>query len=273
MKLQIIKRISFILSVLGLLSIFVFTFTGRIEYGWLLFIVLMLLSGIINYFFFRCPHCKKPISANSSVNQKYCPLCGADLNMKPSLFSYYRRCAKKKDGYYQAYSVVGFAVFVVSTIVIAMIVVAILGFDSIFKGAGRILIIMSVVLGILLGLFCRCIAGSSVKLTDDMLYFSRLPFKWKEYPLEELKKLAEKRPPFYHVIRGYVIAVPDGFLAIPVASYRGGQEFLEKLTEVLGQPMVDVRPDIVISRHSEEGKKAEEELESFLEYEEKAEVQ
>lgn len=264
MKLQITKYISFILSVIGILGIFVFAFTGKIEMGWLIFVAAMLISGMINYIFFRCPHCGRAIPANISVNQKYCPLCGEDLGMKPSVFSYYRRCAKKKNGTYRATSVVGFAVFAVSTIVIAMIVIAILGFDSIFKGAGRILIVVSVVLGCLLGVFCRCIAGSSVKISGNELYFSKLPFRWKKYDLNELKILSKDRPPFYHVIKGYIIPTANGFLAIPVATYRGGQEFYEKLTEFLEQPMLPVVPDMVISKYSEEGKKAEEQLKEFI---------
>lgn len=265
MKLQIIKYISFIMSAIGILGIFVFAFTGKIERGWLIFVASMLISGIMNYIFFRCPHCGKAIPANISVNQKYCPLCGEDLGMNPSIFSYYRRCAKKKDGSYRASSMVGFAVFVVSTVVIAMIVIAILGFDSIFKGAGRILIVISVVLGILLGVFCRCIAGSAAKIVDHELYFSKLPFRWKKYDLNELKELAKERQPFYHAIKGYIIPTTNGILAIPVATYRGGQQFFEKLTELLEQPMLNVVPDMVISKRSEEGKQAEEKLKAFIE--------
>lgn len=264
MKLQIVKRISLIMSVMGILAIFISAFLGKIKYGWLIFIASMLISGIMNYVLFRCPHCGKAIPANISVNQKYCPLCGKDLEMTPSVFSYYRRCARKKDGTYRASSIVGLAVFVISTVVIVMIVIAILGFDSIFKGTGRILIVISIILGILLGVFCRCIAGSAAKIIDGELYFSRMPFKWKKYNINELKILAKERQPFYHVIKGYIIPTTDGMIAIPVATYRGGQEFLERLTELLEQPMVEIVPDMIVSKHSEEGKKAEERLKAFL---------
>lgn len=264
MKLQIVKRISLIMSVMGIMAIFISAFIGKIKYGWLIFIASMLVSGIMNYFLFRCPHCGKAIPANISVNQKYCPLCGKDLEMTPSVFSYYRRCARKKDGTYRASSIVGLAVFVISTVLIAMIVIAILGFDSIFKGTGRILIIISIIIGILLGIFCRCIAGSAVKIIENDLYFSKFPFRWKRYDMNELKVLSKERPPFYHVIKGYIIPTSDGILAIPVATYRGGEELLERLTELLEQPMVDVVPDMIISKHSEEGRKADEKLKAFL---------
>lgn len=264
MKLRIIKGLSLLIPVIGVIGIFIFAFAGKIYYGWIMFIGLMILSGIINFLFFRCPHCGKAIPANSSLNQKYCPLCGEDLGMKPSVFSYYGTCSRSKDGTYKAKSMVGPMVFIVSTIIIAMIVVGILGFDSILIGIGRILIIISVILGLMLGFFCRCVVGSAAKLSETRLYFSKLPFKWKSYDLDVLKALAEEQKPFYHVVKGYVIATPDGALAIPVATYKGGQEFLVQLTQKLNQPMVDIVPDSVISKHSTEAKQADEKWKVFV---------
>ena len=71
MKLYISKLLSTILPVVGVLCIFGFAFAGNIALGWVLFVVLALISGLINTIFFRCPHCGKAIPANSTVNQKY----------------------------------------------------------------------------------------------------------------------------------------------------------------------------------------------------------
>ena len=96
MKLRIAKGCIVIMPVIGTLGLFIFTFVGKIIYGWGLFVIMLLLSGIINQLFFRCPHCGKSIPANATLNQKYCPLCGADLGLIDSPFSYYSKCKKNK---------------------------------------------------------------------------------------------------------------------------------------------------------------------------------
>ena len=69
MKLRIAKGCIVIMPVIGTLGLFIFTFVGKIIYGWGLFVIMLLLSGIINQFFFRCPHCGKSIPANATLNQ------------------------------------------------------------------------------------------------------------------------------------------------------------------------------------------------------------
>jgi hypothetical protein len=263
MKLHIVKGCITFMPVVGVLCLFVFAFAGEISFGWAIFVGLLILSGIINILFFRCPHCRKAIPANSTLNQKYCPLCGEDLGIKPYSFSYYGKCIKDKTGTYRAYSLVGFTAFIVSTVIVLLMVVAILGFDTVFKGVGRIMILVSFVFGILLGMFCRCVAGSAAKLDKEYLYYSRFPFRWKQYSLADIKEYAKLYKPFYHVIRGYVMVTSQGIVAVPVASYKGGQEFLQALTDSIGEPMVDVRPDSVVAKHSEEGKMAEAEYKEF----------
>ena len=51
----------------------------------------------------------------------------------------------------------------------------------------------------------------------------------------------------------------QGVVTIPVATYKGGKEFLQKLTEYINEPMVD----IMASKRSEEGKKAEVEYRAY----------
>ena len=63
MKLYISKLLSTALPIVGVLCIFGFAFAGNISMGWILFVVLALISGIINTIFFRCPHCGKSIPA------------------------------------------------------------------------------------------------------------------------------------------------------------------------------------------------------------------
>ncbi len=98
MKLRIAKGCIVIMPVIGILGLFIFTFIGEIMYGWGLFVIMLLLSGIFESdIFFRCPHCGKAIPANATLNQKYCPLCGEDLGLKDSPFSYYSKCSRKKE--------------------------------------------------------------------------------------------------------------------------------------------------------------------------------
>ena len=54
-----------------------------------------------------------------------------------------------------------------------------------------------------------------------------------------------------------------GVIAIPAATYKGGKEFLQKLTEYINEPMVDIMPEMVASKRSEEGKKAEAEYRAY----------
>ncbi|MGN0396295.1 MAG: zinc ribbon domain-containing protein [Coprococcus sp.] len=257
MKLSIAKIISVVLPIIGVLAIFAFAFTGHIVYGWSVFIILMLVSGVITTIFFRCPNCHRAIPANGTPNQKYCPYCHKDLGMKPSPISYYGKCSRTKDGTYKAYTITGPIVFIVSTMIVLLIVVAILGLDSIFKGIGRILIAAAFMIGILLGVFCRILVGSAAKLDDEKVYYSKIPFRWKEYELADIKEQTKNIKPFYHVTRGYVVPTSKGKLILPVASYKGGQEFLREFTQRIGQPMVDIRPELILSKHSDKAKRDE----------------
>lgn len=258
MRLYITKLLSTVLPIVGVLCIFGFAFAGNILYGWIAFVALSLLSGIINSIFFRCPHCGKAIPANSTVNQKYCPLCGEDLGMKPSRISYYGRCHKDRKGCYRGYTLVGPMVFIVSLFILFLIIIAVFGVESLSKGIGRIAIIMATVGSIILGLFCRIVVSSAAKLDDKSIYYSRLPFRWKSYDIEDIRMWAEKLPPFYHVKRGYVFATSRGLVSMPMASYAGGQELFGRFTSSIGQDMPDVRPDLVLSKRSEQAKADEE---------------
>lgn len=51
MKLRIAKGCIVIMPVIGTLGLFIFTFVGKIIYGWGLFVIMLLLSGIINQLF------------------------------------------------------------------------------------------------------------------------------------------------------------------------------------------------------------------------------
>ncbi len=257
MKLRIAKGCIVVLPVIGTLGLFIFTFIGEIMYGWGLFVVMLLLSGILNQIFFRCPHCGKAIPANATLNQKYCPLCGEDLGLKDSPFSYYSKCSRKKNGTYYAYTTVGYLAFIAGTAIILFIVVALLGFDSVFKGSGRLLIVAAIVLGGLIGLVCRCLVGSAAKLDEEHLYFSRIPGRWKCYDISDIISHAKKQKPFYHITRGYVMMTSEGIVCVPAATYKGGREFLQVLTERIGEPMVEVMPEMVASKRSEEGKRDE----------------
>ena len=75
MKLYISKLLSTALPIVGVLCIFGFAFAGNISMGWILFVVLALISGIINTIFFRCPHCGKSIPANCTVRTRSIVLC------------------------------------------------------------------------------------------------------------------------------------------------------------------------------------------------------
>lgn len=264
MKRKIIKNVIVIMPVIGIMLLFFMAFAGKIAYGWIIFLALLLISGIVNILFFKCPHCKKVIPANGNLNQKYCPLCGEDLGMKPSRLGYYSACKCNKHGRYKAYTIVGPMAFIVSFGVIMLILAVILGFDSIFKGMGRFMVLAAVILAALLGLFCRCAVGSIVMLDDTYLYFSRIPFRWKKYELSLIKETVKKYKPFYHPARGYVIAAGKNVIVLPVSMYKGGQEFLSLLTEKIGEAPVDIRPEDVVAKHSEEGKAAEQKYHCFV---------
>lgn len=258
MKLYISKVLSTVLPVVGVFCIFGFAFAGNIALGWVLFVVLALISGLINTIFFRCPHCGKTIPANSTVNQKYCPLCGEDLGMKPSRISYYGSCRKGRNGVLRAFSTVGPMVFIVSLFILFLIVVAVFGVDSLSKGMGRIAVILAFVVSVVLAIFCRIVVSSAAKLDDKAIYFSKIPFVWRRYELEDIVNCEKLVKPFYHVNRGYIFATSKGLVAIPMASYAGGQEFFREFTSRIGQDMPDVRPDLVLSKRSEQAKADEE---------------
>ena len=252
MKLYISKLLSTILPVIGVLCIFGFAFAGNIAMGWVLFVVLALVSGLINTIFFRCPHCGKAIPANSTVNQKYCPLCGEDLGMRPSRISYYGRCRRNKNGTLRAYSTVGPMVLIVSVFILLLIVIAVFGVDSLNKGMGRIAVILTVIVSVVLAIFCRIAVSSAAKLDDKAIYYSKVPFKWRKYEIDDIVENESLVKPFYHVNRGYIFATSRGLVAIPMASYAGGQEFFTEFTSRIGQSMPDVRPDLVLSKADEE---------------------
>ena len=248
MKLYISKLLSTALPIVGVLCIFGFAFAGNISMGWILFVVLALISGIINTIFFRCPHCGKSIPANCTVNQKYCPLCGEDLGMKPSRISYYGKCRKNKNGVMRGYSTVGPMVFIVSLLILFLIVVAVFGVDSLNKGMGRIAVILAFCVSAILAIFCRIAVSSAVKMDDKAIYFSKIPFMWRKYEIDDIVENERVVEPFYHVNRGYIFATSKGMVAIPMASYAGGQEFFTEFTSRIGQSMPDVRPDLVLSK-------------------------
>lgn len=264
MKLYISKLLSTILSVIGVLCIFGFAFAGNIAMGWVLFVVLALVSGLINTIFFRCPHCGKAIPANSTVNQKYCPLCGEDLGMRPSRISYYGRCRRNKNGTLRAYSTVGPMVLIVSVFILLLIVIAVFGVDSLNKGMGRIAVILTVIVSVVLAIFCRIAVSSAAKLDDKAIYYSKVPFKWRKYEIDDIVENESLVKPFYHVNRGYIFATSRGLVAIPMASYAGGQEFFTEFTSRIGQSMPDVRPDLVLSKRSEQAKADEERYEEAV---------
>ena len=264
MKLYISKLLSTILPVIGVLCIFGFAFAGNIAMGWVLFVVLALVSGLINTIFFRCPHCGKAIPANSTVNQKYCPLCGEDLGMRPSRISYYGRCRRNKNGTLRAYSNVGPMVLIVSVFILLLIVIAVFGVDSLNKGMGRIAVILTVIVSVVLAIFCRIAVSSAAKLDDKAIYYSKVPFKWRKYEIDDIVENESLVKPFYHVNRGYIFATSRGLVAIPMASYAGGQEFFTEFTSRIGQSMPDVRPDLVLSKRSEQAKADEERYEEAV---------
>ena len=264
MKLYISKLLSTILPVIGVLCIFGFAFAGNIAMGWVLFVVLALVSGLINTIFFRCPHCGKAIPANSTVNQKYCPLCGEDLGMRPSRTSYYGRCRRNKNGTLRAYSTVGPMVLIVSVFILLLIVIAVFGVDSLNKGMGRIAVILTVIVSVVLAIFCRIAVSSAAKLDDKAIYYSKVPFKWRKYEIDDIVENESLVKPFYHVNRGYIFATSRGLVAIPMASYAGGQEFFTEFTSRIGQSMPDVRPDLVLSKRSEQAKADEERYEEAV---------
>ncbi len=264
MKLYISKLLSTILPVIGVLCIFGFAFAGNIAMGWVLFVVLALVSGLINTIFFRCPHCGKAIPANSTVNQKYCPLCGEDLGMRPSRISYYGRCRRNKNGTLRAYSTIGPMVLIVSVFILLLIVIAVFGVDSLNKGMGRIAVILTVIVSVVLAIFCRIAVSSAAKLDDKAIYYSKVPFKWRKYEIDDIVENESLVKPFYHVNRGYIFATSRGLVAIPMASYAGGQEFFTEFTSRIGQSMPDVRPDLVLSKRSEQAKADEERYEEAV---------
>ncbi len=251
MKLLMTKIISMLLPVIGVFSIFIFAFTGHIGWGFTAFIISMFVSEIIAVIFFRCPHCHRAIPASGNLNQKYCPYCGEELGMKPLGISYYGKCTRSKDGALKAYTMIVPMVFIVSTMIVLLIVVAILGLDSIFQGIGRILVLAAFVMGILIGMLCRLAVGSVVKMDDEKIYFSKVPFRWTEYELDDIKEQAKMAAPFYDRRKGYIVTTSKGKLMLPVTMYKGGQEFLKEFTKRICQPMPDIRPELELVKEQD----------------------
>ncbi len=263
MKLFIVKLLIVLMPLIGVLSIILSIFAGHITVGWIIFVSLLLLSGIVNVLFFRCPHCGKVIPVYASGNQKYCPNCGGDTGILPMGFSYYAKCSRKKNGTWVAYTMIGPNVFAVGTLILVLVIAAVFGFDKMFRGTGLILIIAAVLVGALLGVMCRCIAGSKTMMDDENIMFSKIPFVWKEYSIADIKDKASSDKPFYHKARGYVIATEKGVLVLPVSTYKGGDQFLHELTERIGAEMPEVRPDQVVAVHSEGAREDEERLKKY----------
>lgn len=263
MKLFVVKLLIVLMPVLGVISIALSIFAGHITVGWIIFISLLLLSGIINILFFRCPHCKKTILVYASGNQKYCPHCGGDTGIIPSKFGYYSKCARRKNGDYVAYTMVGINVFLVSTLILVLVIAAVFGIDKLFRGMGLILVIAAILIGMLLGFMCRCIVGSKAVMNADTIKFCKIPFVWREYSIDHIRKVAEEDEPFYHRARGYVMATERGVLILPVNTYKGGEEFLIALTKRLDTVPPTVSPDQVIAVHSEEAREDEEKLKIY----------
>lgn len=89
--------------------------------------------------------------------------------------------------------------------------------------------------GALLGVMCRCIAGSKTMMDDENIMFSKIPFVWKEYSIADIKDKASSDKPFYHKARGYVIATGKGVLVLPVSTYKGAISSCMSLRRELAQ--------------------------------------
>ena len=265
MKLRIAKYCITLMSVIGILGLFIGAFSGEIMTGWIIFIVTLLVSGLINLIFFRCPKCGKYISVNATINQKYCPYCSSDLGLGEQYFSYYAKCRKAKDGTYKAYTIVGAIGFLVSTAIALFVVIALFGVSGLLKSTGLLIIGAAVLLGIIIGFLCRWIVGSAAKMDDKYLYFSKRPGKWETYEFDDIAEYSKEYKPFYHVVRGYVMVSSKGVIVVPVASYKGGREFLEALTARIGEPMLEIEPEYVVSKRDEEAKKDELEYRRYKE--------
>lgn len=264
MKLTVVKIVSMIMTLIGIISIILFTIYGNMMYGWLVFVAMMLLSGIIGYVFFRCPHCKKQISINNNLNQKYCPYCHEDLGVNPGPFSYYSRCHRKKNGMYCAYTIIGPAAAIVTALILFLIVLALLGADGLSGKTGIILIVAVAAIGILIGILSRCITGSAARLDDIYLYYSTIPFRWKKYELSEIKEVASEIKPFYHSVRGIVCSTRSEVITLPVTTYKGGREFMEIFADKIGIEPVDADPERVVSMRAEEGRQDEEKYREYV---------
>ncbi len=264
-KLKISRYCVLIISVIGVLGLFIFTFSGDIMKGWIFFITALLISGLINLIFFRCPKCGKYIPANATLNQKYCPMCGEDLCLPEPYFSYYSECKKNKKGTYKAFTIVGGVGFVVSTLIALFVVIALFGISELLKTTGLLILAAALVLGFVIGFLCRMIVGSAAKMDDEYLYFSKIPWRWQAYKLDDIIECAKSYKPFYHIVRGYVMVTSKGVIAVPVASYKGGREFLKALTGRIGEPMVEVKPEEIASKRDEEAKRAEQEYKRYKE--------
>ena len=184
--------------------------------------------------------------------------------MKPSRISYYGKCRKNKNGVMRGYSTVGPMVFIVSLLILFLIVVAVFGVDSLNKGMGRIAVILAFCVSVILAIFCRIAVSSAVKMDDKAIYFSKIPFMWRKYEIDDIVENERVVEPFYHVNRGYIFATSKGMVAIPMASYAGGQEFFTEFTSRIGQSMPDVRPDLVLSKRSDQAKADEEHYEEAV---------
>lgn len=142
--------------------------------------------------------------------------------------------------------------------------VAVFGVDSLNKGMGRIAVILAFCVSAILAIFCRIAVSSAVKMDDKAIYFSKIPFMWRKYEIDDIVENERVVEPFYHVNRGYIFATSKGMVAIPMASYAGGQEFFTEFTSRIGQSMPDVRPDLVLSKRSDQAKADEEHYEEAV---------
>ena len=106
--------------------------------------------------------------------------------MKPSRISYYGKCRKNKNGVMRGYSTVGPMVFIVSLLILFLIVMAVFGVDSLNKGMGRIAVILAFCVSVILAIFCRIAVSSAVKMDDKAIYFSKIPFMWRKYEIDDI---------------------------------------------------------------------------------------
>ena len=74
MKLRIAKGCIVIMPVIGILGLFIFTFIGEIMYGWGLFVIMLLLSGIFESDIFQVPALWESNSCKCHIEPEILPI-------------------------------------------------------------------------------------------------------------------------------------------------------------------------------------------------------